>query len=105
MCSPEDRLSPAGKHWVGPFSQVYNGPGRCQKPGGGWTMRLPVDGYVLAIVATVALGFVLPCPAGALSVLGVAAQASIALLFFLYGARLAPRAVWQGLMHWRLQAL
>jgi len=68
-------------------------------------LRLPVDRYVLAIVATVVLAFVLPCPAGALSVLGVAARVSIALLFFLYGARLAPRAVWQGLLHWRLQAL
>jgi sodium/bile acid cotransporter 7 len=26
-------------------------------------------------------------------------------LFFLYGARLAPQAVWQGLLHWRLQVL
>ncbi len=40
-----------------------------------------------------------------LPLLGVAAKASIALLFFLYGARLAPQAVWRGLLHWRLQVL
>lgn len=39
-----------------------------------------------------------------LPLVGVAAKASIALLFFLYGARLAPQAVRQGLLHWRLQA-
>jgi len=31
--------------------------------------------------------------------------AAIALLFFLYGARLAPQAVLAGIMHWRLQSL
>jgi solute carrier family 10 (sodium/bile acid cotransporter), member 7 len=56
-------------------------------------------------VATVVLALVLPLPVVMLPLLGVAAKASIALLFFLYGARLAPQAVWQGLLHWRLQVL
>lgn len=67
--------------------------------------RLPLDPYVLVIVATVILALVLPLPAAMLPLLGVAAKASIALLFFLYGARLAPHAVWRGLLHWRLQVL
>lgn len=67
--------------------------------------RLPVDHYLVAIITTVVLAFVLPSPAAALPVLAIAAQASIMLLFFLYGARLAPAAVWRGLLHWRLQAL
>ena len=67
--------------------------------------RFPLDPYVLAIVATVVLALVLPLPEAMLPLLGVAAKASIALLFFLYGARLAPQAVWRGLLHWRLQAL
>jgi sodium/bile acid cotransporter 7 len=33
------------------------------------------------------------------------ASAAVALLFFLYGAKLAPKAVVDGLLHWRLQAL
>ena len=56
-------------------------------------------------MATVVLALVLPLPVVMLPLLGVAAKASIALLFFLYGARLAPQAVWQGLLHWRLQVL
>jgi solute carrier family 10 (sodium/bile acid cotransporter), member 7 len=56
-------------------------------------------------VATVVLALVLPLPDVMLPLFGVAAKASIALLFFLYGARLAPQAVWQGLLHWRLQVL
>jgi solute carrier family 10 (sodium/bile acid cotransporter), member 7 len=56
-------------------------------------------------VATVVLALVLPLPVVMLPLLGVAAKACIALLFFLYGARLAPQAVWQGLLHWRLQVL
>jgi sodium/bile acid cotransporter 7 len=30
---------------------------------------------------------------------------AVALLFLLYGARLAPQAIWAGLAHWRLQLL
>jgi len=67
--------------------------------------RFPLDPYVSLIVATVVLALVLPLPEAMLPLLGVATKASIALLFFLYGARLAPQAVWRGLLHWRLQAL
>lgn len=67
--------------------------------------RLPVDHYLIAIITTVVLAFVLPSPTAVLPVLSVAAQASIVLLFFLYGVRLAPGAVWRGLLHWRLQLL
>lgn len=30
---------------------------------------------------------------------------AITLLFFLYGARIFPQAIWAGIMHWRLQGL
>jgi predicted Na+-dependent transporter len=53
-----------------------------------------------------------PCLAAVLPVRGVGAEimrhvvyAAIALLFFLYGAKLSSRAVIDGLLHWRLQLL
>lgn len=67
--------------------------------------RLPVDRFVLAIVATVAVAVLLPCPEAAMPLLHGAARGAIALLFFLYGARLAPSAVWRGLAQWQLQIL
>jgi solute carrier family 10 (sodium/bile acid cotransporter), member 7 len=32
-------------------------------------------------------------------------EAAIALLFFLYGARISRQAIWAGILHWRLQSL
>ena len=37
--------------------------------------------------------------------MGWVSDAVVALLFFVYGARLAPKAVLEGLSHWRLQSL
>uniref|UniRef100_B0T6P2 Bile acid:sodium symporter n=1 Tax=Caulobacter sp. (strain K31) TaxID=366602 RepID=B0T6P2_CAUSK len=68
-------------------------------------LRLPLDPYLLALLATVALAFLLPARGGARTVLNGATYAAVAGLFFLYGAKLSPRAVWTGLTHWRLQAL
>jgi solute carrier family 10 (sodium/bile acid cotransporter), member 7 len=72
---------------------------------GAVALRLPVDRFVLAIVATVAMAVLLPCPDAAMPLLRFGARAAIALLFFLYGAKLAPSAVWRGLRQWRLQLL
>lgn len=70
-----------------------------------WLRRLPVDRFLLMLIATVALAALLPARGAAVPVVDRAVTIAVALLFFLYGAKLAPRAVLQGLLHWRLQAL
>ncbi|MER5307346.1 bile acid:sodium symporter family protein [Streptomyces sp. NPDC002773] len=63
---------------------------------------LPVDGYVLALLGTVALAALLPASGAAADVAGGASTGAVALLFFLYGARLSTREALDGLTHWRL---
>ncbi|TJZ54369.1 bile acid:sodium symporter [Streptomyces piniterrae] len=63
---------------------------------------LPVDGYILALVGTVALAAVLPARGPAATVADGASTGAVALLFFLYGARLSTREALAGLRHWRL---
>jgi solute carrier family 10 (sodium/bile acid cotransporter), member 7 len=48
---------------------------------------LPIDTFLLAMAATVALAALLPARGAAADVVSVAAKAVIALLFWLYGAR------------------
>ena len=62
-----------------------------------------VDPFILALFGVLVLGLVVPFPAAFLDVLGYVTTAAVALLFFLYGARLATREVLGGLAHWRLQ--
>jgi sodium/bile acid cotransporter 7 len=64
--------------------------------------RLPIDPYILLMVATVVLASVLPASGSGAVVVGWAANLAIAFLFFLYGARIAPQAAIAGLRHWRL---
>lgn len=64
-----------------------------------------IDRYLLLLIAAVALAAVLPARGSGARVADVAVFAAIGLLFFLYGVRLAPRAVIDGLLHWRLQSL
>ncbi|MFD3514636.1 bile acid:sodium symporter family protein [Streptomyces sp. NPDC058657] len=64
--------------------------------------RLPVDAYVLALIATVALASLLPVSGTAAGVLDKVTAGAIALLFFLYGAKLSTAEIWAGLRHWRL---
>jgi solute carrier family 10 (sodium/bile acid cotransporter), member 7 len=67
--------------------------------------RFRPDDFTLAMVATVALAFLLPCRgAGAGLFAGLTALA-IALLFFLQGARLSRTAIVAGATHWRLHLL
>ncbi|MFI0790543.1 bile acid:sodium symporter family protein [Streptomyces lydicus] len=63
---------------------------------------LPVDGYLLALAGTVALAALLPVRGPAATVAGGASTGAVALLFFLYGARLSTREALDGLRHWRL---
>lgn len=66
---------------------------------------LKTDRYLVALLATMVIASLFPATgwfAGAMSKIVFAA---IAMLFFLYGARLSPQAVVEGLLHWRLQGL
>ncbi|WP_313452056.1 bile acid:sodium symporter family protein [Brevundimonas sp.] len=65
--------------------------------------RLPIDGYLLALIGMVVLAALLPAAGQAAVVLDGVVKVAIALLFFLYGARMSPAAIGAGLMHWRLQ--
>src|ERR1700685_4498901 len=67
--------------------------------------RLPVDPYLLALLGMVALGLVLPARGFSRHLVDELAYAAISGLFFLYGARLAPAAIWAGMANWRLQSL
>ncbi|MEU9003740.1 bile acid:sodium symporter family protein [Streptomyces sp. NPDC048551] len=64
--------------------------------------RLPLDPYVLALLATVGLAALLPARGAAAPVADDVSTAAVALLFFLYGARLSTREALDGLRHWRL---
>jgi sodium/bile acid cotransporter 7 len=67
--------------------------------------RLRIDPYIAAIVGMVVLASILPARGEAAHVMGTITTLAIALLFFLYGARLSREAVIAGLIHWRLQLL
>jgi sodium/bile acid cotransporter 7 len=78
--------------------------------GGGQTARgalarVGVDPYLLAILGTVALAAILPARGGAATGLSHVTVVAIGLLFFLYGARLSPKAAWDGVKQWRLHAV
>ncbi|MEU2452855.1 bile acid:sodium symporter family protein [Streptomyces sp. NPDC012765] len=64
--------------------------------------RLPLDPYVLALLATVGLAALLPARGPVATLADGAATAAVALLFFLYGARLSTREALEGVRHWRL---
>ena len=78
-------------------SHATRGPRRPLLPA--W---LPVDPYILALLATVGLAALLPASGAAATVANGAATGAVALLFFLYGARLSTREALDGLKHWRL---
>lgn len=65
-------------------------------------MRFRPDPFILALVATALIASALPATGGALEALQVASKIAIALLFFLYGARLSTKEALAGLKHWRL---
>lgn len=62
-----------------------------------------VDPFVAAILTALAAGLVLPVPDGARGAVDGVATAAVAVLFFVYGARLPTREVWDGLRNVRLQ--
>ena len=64
--------------------------------------RFLPDSFICALLATVLLASVLPCRGVAAKAFGDLADAAIALLFFLHGAKLSRSAALAGLTHWRL---
>jgi sodium/bile acid cotransporter 7 len=67
-------------------------------------LRLPVDPYILMMVATVGVASLLPAHGQGAVVANWVADLAITFLFFLYGARLSPQAAIKGLAHWRLHS-
>ncbi|MBN0044458.1 bile acid:sodium symporter [Streptomyces actuosus] len=63
---------------------------------------MPIDPYIALLLGTVGLAALLPARGTAADVASGATTAAIALLFFLYGARLSTRQALDGLRHWRL---
>ena len=57
------------------------------------------------MAATVALAALFPARGAFADVMSVAAKVVIALLFWLYGARLSPQQAWQGVKRWQLHLL
>jgi solute carrier family 10 (sodium/bile acid cotransporter), member 7 len=67
--------------------------------------RLPADRFLLLLIATVVLAAYLPAHGAATRWVDQGVTAAVSLLFLLYGARLAPAAIWSGLGNWRLQSM
>jgi sodium/bile acid cotransporter 7 len=63
--------------------------------------RLRIDTFLALLIATVLISVVLPARGVGAVAADYAVYAAVALLFFLYGARLAPAAIWAGLSNWR----
>ncbi|KNB54206.1 bile acid:sodium symporter family protein [Streptomyces caatingaensis] len=63
---------------------------------------LPLDPYIAALLGTVLLAVLLPARGQAATVADAASKVVVALLFFLYGARLSTQEAVAGLRHWRL---
>jgi solute carrier family 10 (sodium/bile acid cotransporter), member 7 len=66
-------------------------------------LRRWIDPYLLMLLGTVGLAALFPARGMWASIADEAVTIAVALLFFLYGARLAPSAIWAGLTNWRLQ--
>ncbi|GGT92074.1 bile acid:sodium symporter [Streptomyces coeruleorubidus] len=64
--------------------------------------RMPIDPYILLLLGTVGVAALFPARGTVADVASGASTAAIALLFFLYGARLSTREALDGLRHWRL---
>ncbi|WP_107990478.1 bile acid:sodium symporter family protein [Breoghania corrubedonensis] len=67
--------------------------------------RIGVDTYMLLLFATVGLGLLLPAQGLAATSLKHLTYWAVSLLFFLYGAKLDPKAVRAGITNWRIQGM
>ena len=64
--------------------------------------RFKPDNFLLAIITAAIVASIVPATGAAVPVLSWTVKLLIALLFFLYGARLSPQESLEGLRHWRL---
>lgn len=67
--------------------------------------KIPIDGFVLSIIAIAILASIFPAKGSGTDVLAWIIKIAIAALFLLYGARLSPREALEGLKHWRLHGV
>ena len=67
--------------------------------------RFNIDPFLIGLIITVGLASLFPARGEGAVVAGYAVKAAVALLFFLYGAKLSRRDVVAGLLHWRLQSV
>ncbi len=67
--------------------------------------RIGIDTYLLLLLGTVLLASLLPARGPAATAVTGAVRFAVALLFFLYGARLSPQEALAGARHWRLHLL
>jgi solute carrier family 10 (sodium/bile acid cotransporter), member 7 len=67
-------------------------------------VRLRPDGFVMALLGTVAMATLLPCQGASAQVCHFLGVTAIATLFFLQGARLSREAVLGGVTNWKLHA-
>ena len=66
--------------------------------------RFQPDGFVLALIGTVAVATLLPCRGTSAEIFHALGSLAVAALFFLQGARLSRAALVAGAEHWRLHA-
>jgi sodium/bile acid cotransporter 7 len=66
--------------------------------------RIGLDRYLIVLILTVVLAALLPAQGGFATVLSQVTFWAVALLFFLYGAKLSLSATIAGLTNWKLQA-
>jgi solute carrier family 10 (sodium/bile acid cotransporter), member 7 len=64
--------------------------------------KLYIDGFIVAMLGAVALGWLLPMSGDSGEILSWITKLAIGLLFLMYGARLSTAEVWSGLRNWRL---
>lgn len=67
--------------------------------------RFGIDTYMLMLLGTVVLGSILPASGEFAAIVKTISLIAVALLFFLYGARLDTSTVIAGFANWRLQGL
>lgn len=69
-------------------------------------LKLPkVDPLIMLIIAAVIVAIILPARGDFADWFAIATQIAIAVLFFLYGARLSTQEALNGLKHWKLHLL
>ncbi|MBZ9772587.1 bile acid:sodium symporter family protein [Mesorhizobium sp. CO1-1-8] len=67
--------------------------------------KLPIDAYMVLLICTVGLAVVAPVSGQAAILVSRLGSVAVALLFFLYGAKLKTQVVLAGFVNWRLQGL